>query len=201
MENKIVGINKPLLEQIKILETILLKNEKLKTLLERLANTDLENYYVAAGCINQTVFNYYHDYPLMNQIKDFDIVYFDSDTSYEKEDKIIKKINDLVQDLNIVCDIKNEARVHIWYASKYGKKIKPYTSIENAISCWSTTLTCIGVRMKNNHLEIFAPYGLNDLFSMVARPIKSGFSEEQYKLKTEKWKKNWNQLTILPWKE
>ena len=77
MENKIVGVNKPLLEQIKILETILLKNEKLKTLLERLANTDLENYYVAAGCINQTVFNYYHGYPLMNGIKDFDIVYFD----------------------------------------------------------------------------------------------------------------------------
>ena len=201
MENKVIGVDKPLLEQLKILETILLKNEKLKELLETLANTDLENYYVAAGCINQTVFNYYHDYSLMNKIKDFDIVYFDSDTSYDKEDATIKKINNLVKDLNIICDIKNEARVHIWYSSRYGKKIRPYKSIEDAISCWGTSITCIGVRIKNGHLEVFAPYGLNDLFAMIIRPIKKQFSEEQYKMKTERWKKNWDKLIVLPWNE
>jgi len=52
----------------------------------------LKNYYLAAGAVNQTVFNYYHDFPLDQGIKDFDIVYFDPDVSYEKEDEWIKKL-------------------------------------------------------------------------------------------------------------
>lgn len=66
------GFNKPINEQVKILETILLKNQKLKELLTILSNSKLKNYYVAAGCINQTVFNYYHRYDLESNIKDFD---------------------------------------------------------------------------------------------------------------------------------
>ena len=46
-------------------------------LLKILEEDELENYYVTAGCINQTVFNYYHDYEIDYGIKDYDIVYFD----------------------------------------------------------------------------------------------------------------------------
>ena len=69
-------------KQIKLLESILLSNIKLKEILVRLSKSKLDNYYVAAGCINQTVFNYYHGYDLNYGIEDFDIVYFDTDTSY-----------------------------------------------------------------------------------------------------------------------
>lgn len=193
------GLDKDLISQIDVLEKILLSNSTLKSILVRLSQTNLKNYYVAAGCINQTVFNYYHHYPLMNGIEDFDIVYFDDDTSYEKEDTIIKKINNLVSDLNITCDIKNEARVHLWYSEKYGRQIEPYTSLEDAISCWGTSITCLGVRLENNKLLVYAPYGLNDLFSMTIRPIKKQLTEKQYKIKTDKWKKKWSKLNILPW--
>ncbi len=43
---------------------------KLESILERLESYGLENYYVAAGSINQTVFNYYHGYSL-EKFKDF----------------------------------------------------------------------------------------------------------------------------------
>lgn len=195
------GLDKDLLSQIEVLEKILLSNSTLKEVLVRLSKTDLKNYYVAGGCINQTVFNYYHGYPLMNGIDDFDIVYFDSDVSYEKEDSIIKKINNLVNDLNIKCDVKNEARVHLWYGEKYGKHIEPYTSLEDAIDAWGTSITCLGVRLENNKLIIYAPYGLNDLFSMTIRPVKRQYTEEQYIIKTNKWKKKWPKLNVLPWNE
>ena len=42
MEDKVIGVDKPILEQLKILEIILLKNKKLKKLLERLSNTNLK---------------------------------------------------------------------------------------------------------------------------------------------------------------
>ena len=186
-------------KQLNVLESILLSSPRLKEILIRLSESTLSNYYVAAGCINQTVFNYYHGYDLNYGIEDFDIVYFDTDTSYEKEDSIIKYVNGLLKDIDACYDIKNEARVHLWYKDKYGKDIVPYTSLEDAISSWGTTVTCIGVRLENNKLVTYAPYGLEDLFSMTIRPVKRQYTEEQYELKTKKWKSKWDKLKILPW--
>lgn len=197
--NIISGKNNNLGFQIKLLEDILLHNNTLKIILERLESYGLENYYVAAGSINQTVFNYYHGYSLENEIDDYDIVYFDEDLSYEKEDKIIKEVSELLKDINVKLDIKNQARVHLWYGKKFGHEINANRSVEEAISKWGTTVTCIGVRLVNDKLITFAPYGLNDLFSLIIRPNKDNFIKEDYDKKTKKWKSKWPNLTIIPW--
>jgi len=199
LDSKLIAINKPISIQIKVLETILLQNEKLKKILTILSKSKLKKYYVAAGCINQTVLNYYHNNDMNFGIEDFDIVYFDNDLSYEKEDKVIKYVTELLKDIDVELDIKNEARVHLWYGDKYGKNIEPYTSVEDAISSWGTSITCIGVRLEKGKLVVCAPFGLNDLFSMTLRPIKKQFSEEQYNIKSVKWKNKWPLLKILPW--
>ena len=92
------GVNKPIDIQINILKEILFKNEKLLQTLEVLEeyakeNPRFKNYYLGAGGVNQTVFNYYHGYDLNYGIKDFDIVYYDEDESYEAEDIIIKDLS------------------------------------------------------------------------------------------------------------
>ena len=107
----------------------------------------------------------------------------------------------MLSDLNIKLDVKNEARVHIWYNEKYNENRMPYTSVEDAVSRWGTTITCIGVRLENNNLIVDAPYGLNDLFNMIIRPVKTDFTEADYIKKENKWKKKWPKLTIMPWKE
>lgn len=201
IDNKLNGASKTLSEQIDILETILFENKKLKTVLTILSQSNLKNYYVAAGCVNQTVFNYYHNNDMDFGIEDFDIVYFDEDLSYEKEDAVIKYVTNLLKDIDIKFDIKNEARVHLWYGEKYGKNIEPYTSVENAISSWGTSITCIGVRLEEDKLIVCAPYGLSDLFNMTIRPIKKQFTKERYQIKTSKWKNKWPQLNVLPWDE
>lgn len=193
------GKNKDLDYQMNLFKEIILKNNVLKTILERLEGYGLDNYYVAAGAINQTVFNYYHNNSMNYLIDDYDIVYYDEDLSYEKEDKIIKEINLLCKDLNVSLDIKNQARVHLWFKNKFGYSIEPNKSVEDAISKWGSTVTCIGVRLKNNELTIFAPYGLNDLFSLIIRPNKENFIKKGYEGKTRKWKQNWPKLTIIPW--
>lgn len=193
------GKNKDLNYQMNLFKEIILKNNVLKTILERLEGYGLDNYYVAAGAINQTVFNYYHNNGMNYLIDDYDIVYYDEDLSYEKEDKIIKEINLLCKDLNVSLDIKNQARVHLWFKNKFGYSIEPNKSVEDAISKWGSTVTCIGVRLKNNELTIFAPYGLNDLFSLIIRPNKENFIKKGYEEKTRKWKQNWPKLTIIPW--
>lgn len=51
---------------------------------------NLREYYIGAGCIAQTVWNYLIGNPLEYAIKDIDIVYFDIDLNYQKEDGVIK---------------------------------------------------------------------------------------------------------------
>ena len=199
MSDKLNGSNCSMEKQLIILKKILKKNTKLMELLKVLESDGLENYYVTAGCINQTIFNYYHGYEIDYGIKDYDIVYYDEDISYEKEDIIIKRLSKKIKDLDITTDIKNEARVHLWYYEKYGIKRNPYTSVEDAISRFGATITCIGVRLENNKLVVYAPYGLNDIFKMIIRPVKIEFTKESYDERAERWMKKWPQLTKIEW--
>ena len=186
------------------LEEILNRNKTLMEILKRLEkyqkeDSNFKNYYVGAGAINQTVFNYFHRYPIDQNISDYDIVYYDKDTSYEQEDKIIKKIESSLKDLNIKTDIKNECRVPIWKKEKYNQEIKPYLSVEDAISRWITTITCIGVRLEEGKLKIYAPYGLEDLSSLIIRPVKKDATLKVYEEKVKKWQQKWPKLTIISW--
>lgn len=199
MKNNLIGANRSLQEQLIILEKILNKNTKLMELLKILENDGLENYYVTAGCVNQTIFNYYHNYDISYGIKDYDIVYFDKDITYEKEDIIIKRLNNKLKELNIETDIKNEARVHIWYYEKYGIKRTPYTSVEDAISRFGSTITCIGIRLEKEKLIVYAPYGLNDIFTMTIRPVKKDFPKESYDERATRWMSKWPKLTKVDW--
>ena len=200
------GKNKSLNEQLLVLESILNKSKKIKEIsrvLEQYSkeNQDFKNYYLAAGCINQTIFNYYHNYDLDYGIGDYDIVYYDEDTSYEKEDIIIKDLKERLKYLDLKFDIKNEKRVHIWYNEKYKTNRKEYESVEDAISKWGTTITCLGVRMENNKLIVCAPYGLNDLFNLILRPVKIDFTKEDYEKKVTKWTSKWELLKVIKYDE
>ena len=60
---KLEGENKSLDVQVDILEKVIMQNEILNKILKVLYENFEYDYYVAAGSINQTVFNYYHGYP------------------------------------------------------------------------------------------------------------------------------------------
>ena len=200
------GFNKNIDEQVCCLEKIINGNKTLVSILKILdeyskVNKSFSNYYVGAGGVNQTVFNYYHRFDLENGIKDYDIVYFDEDVSYEAEDVIIKDLEKLLKDVDCVVDIKNQARVHLWYEKKFGLFMKQSFSVEESISRWGTTITCIGIRYSNNKFIVYCPYGLNDLFSMTIRPVKLQFTEIQYLDKCARWKEKWPKLNILDWNE
>ena len=198
------GLNKSIDIQLEVFEKIISKNEKLMKILDvlesyALENSNFKNWYVGAGGVNQTVFNYYHGYESDYGIKDYDIVYFDEDTSYEAEDVIIKDLEKRLKDMDIVSDIKNQARVHIWYNPKYGTNREPYTSCEDAVSSWGSTVTCIGIRKENGQLIVYCPYGLNDLFSLTIRPVKRYFDKESYEARSKRWKAKWDKLNIVEW--
>lgn len=193
------GFNVNINEQLEILDKILRNNTKLMKILDILENDGIDNYYVGAGCINQTVFNYFHGNVIDYGINDYDIVYYDNDTSYESEDAVIKRLENKFNKLDVNVDIKNQARVYIWYYEKYGIKKEPCVSVEDAISKWVATITCVGVRLEKEKLVVYAPYGLNDIFGMIIRPVKQDCSKDIYNDKALKWMKKWPLLKKIEW--
>jgi hypothetical protein len=200
MQKNLNGYNKPIREQVDILIQILLQSEKLNQVLNVIPHLELPNWYLGAGCINQTVWNYLTGKELSSGIKDFDLIYYDDhDISWEKEDEYIQKGKHLFKDIPFEVEIRNQARVHLWYEQKYGKKIEKYISSEEAIASWLTTITCIGIRKDASGTVVFAPFGLNDLFGMVIRANKVNVSKEYFETKAARWKQNWPELVIIPW--
>lgn len=197
------GYNLDILSQIRILEDIIMSNRILKEAIERAVLLDLDNYYIGAGCIAQTVWNYLSNNPLDYGIKDIDFVYFDGgNLGLESENIVISKITDIYADLNIKIDAKNQARVHLWYKNHFGYDIEPYKSIESAINTWPTTATSIGVRReKDNEFRVYAPFGLNDLFGKIVRANKRKITKSIYENKVQSWLAKWPDLKIISWED
>jgi len=195
-----IGYNTDLQNQIKQLAKLLRLNQPLYEIIEKANNLGFKDYYIGAGCIAQTVWNYQLGLELTNGISDIDFVYYDNlDLSIEAENAIADKMNRIVKPCKIKLDINNQARVHLWYKDHFGYDITPYNSVESAINTWPTTATSVGVRLENNKLKVYAPFGLNDLFGMIVRANKAQITEEIYMQKVKNWCAKWPTLTIIPW--
>jgi hypothetical protein len=193
--------NKDLGSQIGYLEEILTKSQVTNKVLELAPKLEMPDWYLGAGAVAQTVWNELHGFPLEQGIRDCDLVYFDTDTSAEAQDRYTRKASELFAGLPTEVEVVNEARVHIWYEEELGKEIRPYKSSEDAINTWPTTATSVGVRYDKDKFMIYAPYGLNDLFGMIVRPNKTLLTYKVYEEKVERWRKAWPKLTVIPWDE
>jgi hypothetical protein len=188
--------------QIDLLTAIVVQNQPISDVLTRAASLHIDQYYIGAGCITQSVWNYLSGFPLDYGIKDIDFVYYDeSDLSEEAENEMIRRLNHEFGDLAIKLDIKNQARVHLWYKNHFGYEIQPYKSLEDAIDTWPTTSSAVGIRKQGNAWKVYAPFGLDDLFGMVVRANKAQITREIYGQKTTNWSSKWSKLVIIPWDE
>ncbi|MET7484877.1 nucleotidyltransferase family protein [Streptomyces sp. NPDC005538] len=191
----------PLVEQLDGLRSVLSQNEVLADVLTRAATLELPGWYVTAGCLFQTVWNVVTDRPPTSGIKDYDIFYFDgTDLSWEAEDAVIKAGQEMFAGLPAEVEIRNEARVHLWYEQKFGVPCPPHESTEAAIDSFAATTCCLGVRLDpDGGWHVYAPHGLSDVFNLVVRPNPVLAPREVYEAKTARWRDEWPELTVLPW--
>jgi hypothetical protein len=145
-------------------------NEALWECLHRFPALNLSAWYLGAGCVAQTIGNLAHGKAPSADILDYDLVYYDRDLSEARERSVTREARALVADLDIQLDVTNQARVHIWYPKQFGYSSQPYKSTEDAIGTWPTTATAIGVCSSGRQLELWAPFGTDDLFNLVVRP-------------------------------
>jgi len=182
------------------LESIVLASPILRPIISAWSAISLPDCWLIAGAIAQTVWNNAFGFPPGHGLKDVDLVYFDgSDLSGTGETRHEQRIRCLFAHLPAKVDVKNEARVHLWYPEKFGNPIPPYVSAEHAIATFPTTATAVGIQPGMSGLSIAAPYGLADLFGLVVRPNKVQITRAVYEAKVTRWRRLWPDLTILDW--
>jgi uncharacterized protein len=193
----------PVAEQLEQFRLALRRNHVLTEVLARAATLDLPGWYLVAGCLYQTVWNVVTGEPADAGILDYDLAYFDdSDLSWDAEDVVIRSGQRLFGDLPVPVQIRNQARVHLWYQEKFGKPCRPYESTEAAIDSFEATTASLGVRLEaGGSWRIYAPYGLADVFNLVVRPNPALAPRSVYEAKTSRWRRQWPALTVLPWPE
>ncbi|PSR99242.1 hypothetical protein BD289DRAFT_361433 [Coniella lustricola] len=190
-------------EEVLLFRKALERNTTLLTVLSRASTLNLPNWYLAAGSVTQTVWNMVTDRPAETGIDDYDLVYFDdTDLSWEAEDTMIQRGHRLFADLSTRIEIRNQARVHLWYEQKFGVPCPcQHTSTEGAIRTWLSGTALIGVRLvpPGEEWKVFAPWGLADILSLTVRPNPSSGNKMMYEKKVARWLQIWPTLKVIPW--
>ena len=133
----------------------------------RLPALGLEQCFLTAGCLFQAVWNHQSNLPADQGVKDYDVFYFDTDLSYEAEDVVIRAAEALFQDLGVNVEMKNQARVHLWYGQRFGRPYPQLHTAKQGIDRYLVAGTCIGLEVATG--EVYAPYGLDDVQQGVLR--------------------------------
>jgi uncharacterized protein len=126
-----------------------------------------------SGAVYQRVLNHLTGRPPDYGIRDYDLGYFDaSDISYEAEDIVIRRVAAAFDEpLKSTVEVRNQARVHVWFEAHFGEAYTPLSSAAEALERFLSPMFAIGVRIEpDDRLHIEAPFGLADLFALRLRP-------------------------------
>jgi len=176
-----------------------LRNAVNAALLQRLPSLGLPDWWLVSGCLFQTVWNIQTGRDVQYGIRDYDLFYFDPDTSYEAEDAVIRRVCDACADISTAIEVRNQARVHLWFGEKYGAPYPPLGRASDGIDRFLMTCAQLGICTDGDGVKIYAPAGFDDVTNMIVRPNRMpNFLAEQYETKTARWKALWPELTVLP---
>lgn len=181
-----VNYEKQLMEIIK-------QDYKLISILQTVEKLNLNDAWVCAGLIRNKVWDVLHE--TSTPTNDIDVIYYDpSNTSLEKEKQLESELESILP--NQPWSVKNQARMHL----KSG--FDSFTSSYDGVAHFPETPTAIAIRLRNEELEIMAPYGLQDLFELRVKPTPSFQKNSKYysvyleRMKKKKWDAIWEGLSI-----
>lgn len=133
----------------------------------------LPDWLVFSGAIYQPVLNHLTGRDPDHGIKDYDLAYFDaSDISYDAEDVVIRRVAAAYEPpLRELVEVRNQARVHVWFEGKFGEPYPALASSAEALERFASPMFAVGVRLeRDDALTVVAPFGLEDLFALRLRP-------------------------------
>lgn len=160
---------------------------------------DLPDWRVFSGAVYQAVWNARTGRAIGYGIKDYDLGYFDPDTSYDAEDAVIRRVAAAIQPpLRDLVEVRNQARVHLWFHDRFGEPYEPLTSTDEALSRFVAPAFAVGVRLEaDDRITVAAPFGLDDLFAMTLRPNPNRPRAKGWDKAVASARARWPELTVI----
>jgi uncharacterized protein len=188
-------------DQRRRFELIIRSDPGLMRLLTILRELALLQWRLVAGCLYQTVWNILTARPRGTGISDYDVIYFDdSDLSWDAEDAVIRRVAAATAGGVGPVELRNQARVHLWFEERFGTPYPPLAAADEAIARYASIAHAVGVRLEpDGRLDVAAPFGLDDIFAMVLRPNRTLDNAASHARKAARVKVIWPELTVLPW--
>jgi hypothetical protein len=155
------------------LTAILVQAPGLTKVMRTARDLGLPDWMVFSGAIYQPVWNHLTGRPIEHGLKDYDLAYFDAaDTSWDAEDMVIQRAAKAFEpDLRDKVEVRNQARVHLWFEDHFGEAYAPLECSAEALTRFVAPAFAVGARLfDDGKFCIFAPFGLEDLFAMRLRP-------------------------------
>ena len=100
--------------------------------------------------------------------------------------------------LRDLVEVRNQARVHVWFEGKFDEPYTPLSCSAEALERFVSPIFAVGARLAaDGRMTIVAPFGLEDLFAMRLRPNPSrktgGFERTAANVKAR-----WPELSVEP---
>lgn len=178
------------------LERLFTSDEELMAILSIIADLGLKDAWLAAGTLRNYVWNSLSGKNGLEEMSDLDVVFFDPELSYEASCQIERDLQKRFP--NYQWELKNQVYMHI-----HSPNTLPYTSACDAVSKYPERCTAIAARLKEDKLELFLPYGDEDIVNFIVRPTPH-FTEnsarmETYRKRQQKkdWRNKWKNLQIV----
>ena len=160
---------------------------------------NLPDWRLFSGAVYQAVWNAQTGRPVGYGIKDYDIGYFDADTSWDAEDAVIKRVAAAFEPpLRDQVEVRNQARVHLWFEDKFGEPYDPLTCTDDAPARFVAPAFAVGVRLEaDDAISVVAPFGLEDVFAMTIRPNPTRGLAKGWERVIANARGRWPEITVV----
>ena len=167
-------------------------------ILELAGDLDLPGWRLCAGAVYQNVWNALTGRPPGYGVADYDLAYFDAaDLSYGAEDGVIQRCAAAFAALDADIEVRNQARVHLWFNAKYAADRAAFTCTEDGVDAYAADTHKLALRReRNGRLDIYAPAGFSDVLALRVAPCADTVDLPGFARKAERWKKAWPELAI-----
>ena len=169
--------------------------------LQQARDFGLPDSWIVSGAVYNSVWNALTGKPAGHGLKDIDLFYFDPDTSWEAEDRVIRRA---AQHFSgpVPVEIRNQARVHLWYQDRFGHPALPLTSCEDSLTRFASETHAVAVRLDaGGEIEILAPFGLEQMFDLRMVPNTRTLNRQTHEAKGARSKALWPTVKVERWPE
>lgn len=182
---------------------ILTKDKLTSAALRYAQQLKLSDCWIVSGCLYQTVWNVQSGKPSGYGVKDIDLIYFDdTDLSYAAEDAVIQRATPIFADLPAPVEIRNQARVHLWYPQRFGQAYPRLTRATESLLYYASRTHALAARLTDDdQLEVEAPFGLEDVFARRITPNTALDNRETHLRKAQRAMTLWPDIEFIPWPE